>query len=165
MIVKIEDIDNAKDGVLSFDIEETPDGIKFHKPARAKVTVKRLGAGFISVTGRVEAQINATCDNCLKSFVYDISTEIDETYADNTLYEEYKEETEIKDNFFAIDLNGAGEIDLTDLIYQSLILAIPNKLVCDINCIGLEEINKYKPREIQDPRLEVFKTIKTEKDD
>lgn len=165
MIVKIEDIDKAKDGVLSFDIEETPEGIDFNKPARAKITVKRLGAGFISVTGRVEAQINATCDNCLKSFVYDISTEIDETYAENTLYEEYKEETEIKDNFFAIDLNGSGEIDLTDLIYQSLILAIPNKLVCDINCIGLEEINKYKQGNLQDPRLEVFKTIKTEKDD
>ena len=58
MIVKIEDIDNAKDGVLTFDIEETPDGIDFNKPARAKITVKRLGSGFINVTGRVEAQIN-----------------------------------------------------------------------------------------------------------
>lgn len=165
MIVKIEDIDNTKDGVLSFDVEETLEGIDFNTPAKAKITVKRLGAGFINVTGSIEAQINVTCDNCLKSFVYDISTEIDETYAENTLYEEYKEETEIKDNFFAIDLNGAGEIDLTDLIYQSLILAIPNKLVCDINCIGLEEINKYKKEKLQDPRLEVFKTIKTEKDD
>lgn len=165
MIVKIEDLDNAKDGVLLFDIEEAPDGIDFNTPAKAKITIKRLGAGFINVTGSVEAKINAVCDNCLKNFVYDISAEIDEMYAEKTLYEEYKEETEIKDNFFAIDLNGAGEIDLTDLIYQSLILAIPNKLVCDINCIGLEEINKYKKEELQDPRLEVFKTIKTEKDD
>ena len=80
------------------------------------------------------------------------------------MYEEYKDETEIKDNFFAIDLNGAGEIDLTDLMYQSLILSVPNKLVCDINCMGDEEINKYIKTEIQDPRLEVFKTIKTEKE-
>lgn len=165
MIIKIEDLDNSKDGVLSFDFEDTPDGIDFNEPAKANFIVKRLGAGFINVKGHVSAKINAVCDNCLKNFVYEIDADVDETYAENTLYDEYKEETEIKDNFFAIDLNGSGEIDLTDLMYQSLILSVPNKLVCDINCIGLEEIKKYQKNELQDPRLEVFKTIKTEKDD
>lgn len=164
MIIKIEDLDKSKDGILSFDFEDIPDGIDFAQPAHAKLEIKRLGAGFISVTGSIKAKIDAVCDNCLKKFIYEIETEVNEIYAEKTLYEEYKVETEIKDNFFAIDLNGSGEIDLTDLIYQSLILAIPNKLVCDINCIGIEEVKKYIKDEIQDPRLEVFKTIKTEKD-
>ena len=30
--------------------------------------------------------------------------------------------------------------------------------------MGSEEIKKYLKKEIQDPRLEVFKTIKTEKE-
>ena len=31
---------------------------------------------------------------------------------------------------------GADEIDVKDLIYQSLILYVPNDCVCDINCNG-----------------------------
>lgn len=164
MKVTIEELEQSKDDLLTFDFEDTPDGIDFAEPAKAHFVVKRLGGGFINVKGYVEAKINSVCDNCLKNFVYEAFAEVDETYAERTLYEEYKEETEIKDNFFAIDLEGAGEIDLTDLMYQSLILSVPNKLVCDINCMGDEEINKYIKTELQDPRLEVFKTIKTEKE-
>ena len=75
-----------------------------------------------------------------------------------------KQENHPKHNFFAVDLDGAREIDLTDLMYQTLILSLPNKFVCDINCNGDEAINKYIKKELQDPRLEIFKTIKTEKD-
>lgn len=164
MKVKLEDLSQAKDGILNFEFEDTPDGIDLAEPAKAKLTVKKLGGGYISVKGVIEGKLNAVCDNCLKEFIQPLRAEVDETFAENALYEEYKEETEIKDNFFVTDLNGADEIDLTDLMYQSLILTIPNKLVCDINCMGDEEINKYIKKEIQDPRLEIFKTIKTEKD-
>lgn len=164
MKVTIEELEQSKDDLLEFDFEDTPDGIDLAEPAKAHFVVKRLGGGFINVKGYVDAKINAVCDNCLKKFIYEAHADVDETYAEHTLYDEYKDETEIKDNFFAIDLNGAGEIDLTDLMYQSLILSVPNKLVCDINCMGDEEINKYIKTEIQDPRLEVFKTIKTEKE-
>ncbi|MBQ2645244.1 DUF177 domain-containing protein [bacterium] len=164
MIVTIEDLEKSKDGVLFFDFEDTPEGIDLKEPAKAKFTVKKLGEGFINVTGTINAKVNVVCDNCLKNFVYEVNTKIDETYAEDSLYDEYKDETEIKDNFFAIDLNGEGKIDLTDLIYQSVILSLPNKFVCDINCNGSEVINKYIKTELQDPRLEIFKTIKTEKD-
>lgn len=164
MNVDLEELAQAKDCLLEIEFEDTPEGINLKEPAHAKFLIKKIGGGFIKITGKINAKINAVCDNCLKEFEYQIDTDVDETFAENTLYEEYKEETEIKDNFFVTDLNGAGEIDLTDLMYQSLILSIPNKLVCDINCMGNEEINKYIKKEIQDPRLEVFKTIKTEKD-
>ena len=164
MKVSLEDLKQSKEGLLKFDFEDTPEGIDLVRPAKASLVVKMIGGGFVNVSGAVEAEINAVCDNCLKIFVYKVESDVDETYVEKTLYDEYKGEVEIKDNFFAEDLNGADEIDLTDLMYQSLILSIPNKLVCDINCNGDEEINKYIKRELQDPRLEVFKTIKTEKD-
>ena len=164
MNISIEELKQSKEGVLDVEFEDSPEGIDFVEPAKAKFHIEVLGGGFIGVTGVVKAKINSVCDICLKNFVYEANVEIDETYAEKTLYDEYKGEIEIKDNFFAIDLDGADEIDLTDLMYQSLILSMPNKLVCDINCNGDEEINKYIKKELQDPRLEVFKTIKTEKD-
>ena len=164
MIVELDDLEQSKDGILTFDFEDTPDGLSLVEPAKAVLTVKKLGSGFIQISGKISAKVKAVCDNCLKEFTYEINTDVNETYAENTLYEEYKEETEIKDNFFAVDLDGAREIDLTDLMYQTLILSLPNKFVCDINCHGDETLNKYIKKEYSDPRLEVFKTIKTEKD-
>ena len=49
-------------------------------------------------------------------------------------------------------------------MYQSVILNIPNKLVCDINCKGSEKLNEYIKTDFTDPRLEIFKTIKIEKE-
>lgn len=164
MLVNLEDLEQSKNGILNFDFEDTPEGVDLAEPAHAVFCVKKLGGGFIEITGKINAKINAVCDNCLKNFIYEIETDVEETYAENTLYEEYTGEIEIKDNFFAIDLNGAKEIDLTDLMYQSLILALPNKFVCDINCNGDETIQKFVKNEFHDPRLEIFKTIKTEKD-
>jgi len=163
MKVTIEELNQSESGNIDFEFEEDFEEINLVSPAKVKLTVSRIGGGFINVKGKVFAKLNAVCDNCLKEFIYKIDCDIDETFAENTLYDEYKEETEIKDGFFAVDLNGSGEIDLSDLIYQSLILSIPNKLVCDINCIG-GELSKYIKNDLPDPRLEVFKTIKTEKE-
>ena len=163
MIVTTDELAQSKDGQLDFEFEENFDEINLVSPAKAKLTVSRTGGGFINIRGKVVAQLNAVCDNCLRDFVYKIECDIDENFAESTLYPEYKEETEIKDGFFAVDMNGSGEIDLRDLIYQSLILSVPNKLVCDINCMG-GELSKYIKNDFPDPRLEIFKTIKTEKE-
>ena len=164
MKVSLEELEQSKNGELTFDFEDAPEDLDLAEPARAVFNVKKLGNGFIEVTGKVYAKVNAVCDNCLKNFVYETVADVNETFAENTLYDDYKGEIEIKDNFFATDLNGADEIDLTDLMYQSVILSLPNKFVCDINCNGSEEIQKYIKKELHDPRLEIFKTIKTEKD-
>ena len=76
----------------------------------------------------------------------------------------YGVEFELKENSFIEDLNGSDEIDITDFVYQSVILHIPNKCVCDINCKGNEKVNQYLKTETIDPRLEIFKTIKIEKE-
>ena len=61
-----------------------------------------------------------------------------------------------------MDLDGKDEIDIYDLLYQSVILNLPNKKVCGINCneglfVSEEE---YK---IPDERMSVFKNIKVDK--
>ena len=80
-------------------------------------------------------------------------------FAKNALSEDYAQETELKDGQFITDLNGAQEIDIYDLLYQSVILNLPNKKVCGINCNGKEFL---KEEDLTDPRLDVFKNIKIE---
>ena len=52
-----------------------------------------------------------------------------------------------------------NEIDIYDLLYQSVILNIPNKKVCGINCNeGL--FVSDEDMEVHDERMDVFKNIK-----
>ncbi len=164
MNVNILDIENSKDGILSIKFSEIIEEFNKEVPITANLVISSLDKNYINITGDISAKLNLKCDRCFKDFTENFSIEIDEMFVKNELFEEYKEEMELKEGNFVEELHGAEEIDITDLIYQSVILNIPNKLVCDINCIGDEKIEEYSKKETSDPRLEIFKSIKIEKD-
>ena len=77
-------------------------------------------------------------------------------FAKEKIQDDYGQEFELKDGQFVTDLDGKDEIDIYDLLYQSVILNLPNKKVCGINCNG----DKFlKEEDLSDPRLDVFKNI------
>ncbi len=153
--VKIKDIENENGKVLTkhfnFEIKELSAKVD------SSLTFKSLGE-FIEVTGHVDGEINLECDVCLEPYVEKLDFDINETYAKTTLYGEYGNEVELRNGQFVTDLNGADEIDVYDLLYQSVILSLPNKKVCGINCSeGLFVTDEeYQP---EDERLEIFKNV------
>ncbi|MGN1153696.1 MAG: YceD family protein, partial [Candidatus Gastranaerophilaceae bacterium] len=113
----------------------------------------------------VKGIVKLECDLCLKEFEHHLDFEIDELYAKRALIEgsdEHGQEIEIKDGQFVTDLNGEDEIDIYDLLYQSVILELPNKKVCGINCKE-DFFEKDDSFTVPDNRMDVFKTIKIEK--
>ncbi|MBR2525770.1 DUF177 domain-containing protein [bacterium] len=159
--ISIDDIENATGKLLEVDFDDIIDNIPSSKNVKAHLIIKSLG-DFIEVKGSVRAELTLECDLCLKEFEYNLEEEINETYAKNSLMEEYGQETEIKDGQFVTDLEGSDEIDIYDLLYQSVILNIPNKKVCGINCNkGVFQTDEEFVEE--DPRMEVFKNIKLDK--
>ncbi len=159
--ILIDDIENAPNKCLDIDFDEVIEDIPSKEPVKAHLKIKSLG-DFIEITGNVKANLTLECDLCLKEFEYKLNEEIDETFAKNALQEEYGQETEIKDGQFVTDLEGQNEIDIYDLLYQSVILNIPNKKVCGINCNkGVFQTDEEFVEE--DPRMEVFKHIKLDK--
>ncbi len=159
--ILIDDIENAPNKCLDIDFDEVIEDIPSKEPVKAHLKIKSLG-DFIEITGNVKANLTLECDLCLKEFEYKLNEEIDEMFAKNVLQEEYGQETEIKDGQFVTDLEGKNEIDIYDLLYQSVILNIPNKKVCGINCNkGVFQTDEEFVEE--DPRMEVFKHIKLDK--
>lgn len=163
MKIKISEIENKENKSELLNFSEIIEEFNRDKPVKANLKVEVLGY-IIRITGRIEAEVNLVCDLCLKDFTKSFAFEVDEAYTKYSLNDSNNQEFELKPNDFMEDLNGNDEIDITDFIYQSIILHIPNKLVCDINCKGDEKINQYIKTEISDPRLEIFKNIKIEKD-
>ena len=158
--ILIEDIENEKNKTCHIDFNDEMPEIKAN--VNSSLDLTSLGE-FIEVKGHVSGSIKLTCDLCLEEFEYKLDFPIDEMYAKNSLFEEYSQETEIKEGQFVTDLNGSNEIDIYDLLYQSVILQLPNKKVCGINCKG-DKFMKDNQEFVQDERMAVFKTIKIEKD-
>lgn len=157
-LLLLEDLEKAENKTLYCTFDEKIEGIECVTPIHADLCAKSLG-DFIQVTGKVTGTVELECDLCLDKFNHDLDFEIDEMFSKHSLlgdYEEFGQEFEIKDGQFVTDLNGAKEIDIYDLLYQSVILNIPNKKVCGINCKGRQFLTE---EDTTDPRLDVFKDI------
>ena len=157
-ILLIEDLEKAENKTLYCTFNEKIEGLDCVTPIYAELCAKSLG-DFIEITGNVKGTVTLECDLCLEKFNYDLDFDIDELYSKGSLLGEYEEsgqEFEIKEGQFVTDLNGSDEIDIYDLLYQSVILNLPNKKVCGINCKGKGFLSEEN---IPDPRLGVFKNI------
>lgn len=156
--VSIEDIED--EGILEFDFD---DDIKELEDCHIKAELDFRAMGdFIEVKGHADGKITLECDRCLNKYSYDLDFDIDETFAKDSLLDEYGSELELSNGQFVTDLNGAEEIDVYDLLYQSVILALPNKKVCGINCneglfVSENDIKSH------DTRMDVFKNIQIDK--
>ena len=156
--ISIEELENSSSKTLEFHFEDKIEGLNCVTPISSDLEIKSLGE-FIEVTGNVKGIVKLECDLCLKEFDYELDFFIDEMFAKDKLLEDYGQEFELKDGQFVTNLDGADEIDIYDLLYQSVILNLPNKKVCGINCNG----DKFlKEENLSDPRLDVFKNIKIE---
>src|SRR5574344_1368955 len=149
--ILVEDIENK--GEIKTEFNEIILEIS-EKPIVAELNFKSIG-DFIEVKGKAKGSTVFECDLCLEKFTYDFDIKIDEIFAKHQLHEEYGEETELKEGQFITDLNGEKEINIYDLLYQSVILNFPNKKVCGINCKGRNFITdeNLSTEQEQDPRL------------
>ena len=111
-----------------------------------------------------QGKLKLTCDRCLSEYEYDLNIDIEETFAKKALQDEYSQEFELQRGQFIIDLNGDKEIDIYDLLYQSVILALPNKKVCGINC-NEDMFMSDEDYHVNNTRMDVFKNIKIERKD
>ena len=159
--IKIDDIERAPGRKLFYEFDDIVEEIPTKGNIQAELELKSLGE-FIEVVGEAKLVAKLECDLCLKEYEEEIDFEIEEMYAKSSLMEEYGQDLELKDGQFVTDLNGNDEIDIKDLLYQSVIINLPNKKVCGINCREgfFETDEEYK---IPDERMEIFKNINVER--
>ncbi len=156
--ISIEELENKPSKSMEFHFDDKIEGINSVDNIVSDLKITSLGE-FIEIAGNVKGTLILECDLCLKEFEYKLDFSINEMFAKTALQEEYGAETELSGEQFITDLNGEDEIDIYDLLYQSVILNLPNKKVCGINCNGN---NFLKEENLSDPRLDVFKNITIE---
>ena len=116
---------------IAGDFAETyPEVLKAQGPVNVNLTIVNTGEGFL-VTGDIKLQAELRCSRCLKPYAAELVAEVDETLRIDGSVDE-----EDEDSDWNLVLDG-DELDLTDLVQESLLVNIPMKTVCREDCPGI----------------------------
>lgn len=174
MKIAVQDIDES---VQELEYEEaTPDleeslrhgnvsDYEFPHPVQVSLQYHRSGDDLVFF-GRMYARPMGHCARCLESFEFDLESEIAFVLVPSSQAKGEDIEAAEKD----LDLNfyEGDEVDLTPLVREQIILALPTVPLCKEECRGLcpscganrnvEECGCGV--DTGDPRLSVFRTLK-----
>ncbi len=146
------------------DIEGIDPELISREPLVGEIEMVRTADGIL-VRGELTTAVELQCDRCLEPFIQKVEFEIEEEFqpAIDTGTEAQlpcgEEETRINDHHI---------LDLTELMRQSIFLALPMHPVCRLNCLGLcdhcgQNLNEGPcdcEESMVDPRLEILKKLK-----
>ncbi|MFQ6000193.1 MAG: DUF177 domain-containing protein [Anaerolineae bacterium] len=146
------------------DIEDLDLELVIREPLVGQIEMVRTADGIL-VRGELTTAVELQCDRCLEPFIQKIEFKIEEEFhpaidmstGAQLPYDE--EETQIDEHHI---------LDLTELMRQSIFLALPMHPVCRLNCLGLcdrcgKNLNEGPcdcKESMVDPRLEILKKLK-----
>ena len=145
-------------------IEGIDPALIIREPLVGQIEMVRTADGIL-VRGELTTAVELQCDRCLEPFIQKVEFEIEEEFhpaMDMSTGAQPpcdEEETHIDEHHI---------LDLTELIRQSIFLALPMHPVCRPNCLGLcdrcgQNLNEGPcdcKEPMVDPRLEILKKLK-----
>lgn len=135
-------------------LKERREELDFTGPVEIDVVLRNVGEEILA-EGRAEGQLQLECNRCLCAYRTDFCLDIKESFCIPDQCENGEEAFEIREN----------KVDLFALVNQGLMLWLPIKQVCRIDCKGLcpkcgknlneEDCNCMEDK--IDPRMRVLK--------
>lgn len=145
-------------------IEDLDPELVIREPLVGQIEMVRTADGIL-VRGALTTVVELQCDRCLEPLIQGVEFKIEEEFHPTIdmstgaplPYDE--EETRIDEHHI---------LDLTELVRQSIFLALPMHPVCRLDCLGLcdrcgQNLNEGPcdcKESTVDPRLEILKKIK-----
>ena len=134
--------------------------------AHVLIKISRLGK-MIFAEGSIKISATLTCSRCLKDYSYPLDLTFREEYTPAGVSDEEKE-YELTETELNLDFYSDEEIDISELITEQVLLAVPMKPLCSPECPGIctacgkdlsEGICKCETDKV-DPRLSPLKRLK-----
>ncbi|HWP47835.1 MAG TPA: DUF177 domain-containing protein [Candidatus Limnocylindrales bacterium] len=139
MIIRIDEIQASPS---DFELELHPwefdsqnDGFVLHSSTQAKIRVSRVGLD-IEVYGYIPAELQLECCRCLESKIFPVQKYFHAIYRD-AKWMETREEVELEAEDLLVSYYSEDTLNLTEIIREQLILAIPIQVFCKADCAGL----------------------------
>lgn len=114
------------------------DGLVLTRPAKVRLHLVNTGPTVL-MKGTVETEVEAQCARCGTRFRMPLTAKIDEEFSENPPRPKLKKggkEVELRESDFVYPIGKDNTLDLTEIIRQNLLLALPIKTLCRQECKG-----------------------------
>ena len=129
-------IDRSVDpSALSIDVRE----FRFKGAVNVSGRLVRAGGDAYRLSGRLVSVVELSCVRCLEPVAAEVREELDLLYlpqSDNVAADG-ENDNGLGDEELAVSFYRNHEIDLSHMIWEQIVLALPMKPVCKLDCQGL----------------------------
>jgi len=125
----LQEVGRETDFEGSFDVNFEEDGLKLTQPAKVELHLTNTGSSVL-IEGQITSEAELECSRCLKPFTHKLEAEVAEEFVKPAPETRSKKELELKEDDFVYPIDSDNTIDLTELIRQELLLALPIKALC-----------------------------------
>jgi len=106
------------------------------KPLKGKVRFLRIGDGIL-VTGRLQTEVRVNCRRCLEPFDVSVSFKLEEQFRPSIDVSTGAPIRLEDGEDVTARIDPHHMLDLTEVVRQNLLLALPLSLLCNVLCHGL----------------------------
>lgn len=169
----VVDLRKIEDSAIEFDVRIEPSDVdigarfaQLEKPSDFSGEVRREG-WITYVSGSFEAELERRCDRCYRKALLTLPVNVDAAYV---VFSALSDEREAELDILGLDylVLERYELDLKKVFAEQLLLAMPDKFVCEAGCSGIcPECGRPKEtgecvckEESTDPRWAALKDIK-----
>lgn len=132
----LRQVGNEADIEESDNIDLQEDNVRTVRPVKVALHLVNTGEAVLAA-GKAEAEVELECSRCLKKHVLPLSVKLEEDFVRETYMPKGRGEVELKDEDFVSPIDKGNTIDLTEVVRQNILLALPLKSLCDTECKGL----------------------------
>ncbi|MDY6856423.1 MAG: DUF177 domain-containing protein [Thermodesulfobacteriota bacterium] len=115
----------------SFKAEE----LKLYSPISSTLKITKSHKN-IFIKGNIQTNLTLTCSRCLKESDYPLTSDLEYTFCP-TNEEEFVDDLELRSEELEFSFYKGEQIDLSQVIIEHIIIAIPLKPLCHVSCKGL----------------------------
>jgi uncharacterized protein len=148
------------------EIEDIDEDLKVAAPLEGTLTLIRTADGILA-TASLETTVELECCRCLEPFTTKVALEIEEEFEPSVDIHTGAKLPVLATEADATTVDEHHILDLTEIVRQSIFLALPLNPVCARDCAGLcpvcgQNLNEEVcgcVTETTDPRLEVLRQL------
>jgi uncharacterized protein len=113
------------------------DNLTLTQPVKVNLHLTNAGDSVL-VNGKAKTEAELECSRCLKKYKVPLAIEIDEEFSKEPFEPKSGGDFELKAEDFVYPIDKDNTIDLTEILRQDLLLAIPIKTLCSPDCEGIK---------------------------
>ena len=173
LVINCDDIPDDEEYVL--DLVAKPDYFKvdpeegvLKKDVHVQGSLSKVGREIL-LKGSISTEMEMVCSRCLEPLNYDVRSRVSSRYVPGEEAGSQDTDVELHASDIEVEYYYDGRIDLTQAVYDQMMLSLPLARLCREDCQGICSqcgVNRNKKncqcsdKDSIDPRLAVLKTLK-----